>query len=151
MKKIGNDTKENYHVFSAWSFMLPLLCQPLLYQSLLYQPLLLLLLLIIIVRSFYAQSYIGPMRPWQARKKKSQKIRKVEGRILYSRDGASTLAFFLITFFIEYLFFWKCLVLRFPICGSRSINPIFVFTPHEPSTLSSYPFISAPPFPSNEL
>ena len=27
------------------------------------------------------------MRPWQARKEKSQKIRKVEGRILYGRDG----------------------------------------------------------------
>ena len=29
------------------------------------------------------------MRPWQARKEKSQKIRKVEGRILYGRDGSS--------------------------------------------------------------
>ena len=27
------------------------------------------------------------MRLWQARKEKSQKIRKVEGRILYGRDG----------------------------------------------------------------
>ena len=27
------------------------------------------------------------MRPWQARKEKSQKIRKVEGRILYGRDA----------------------------------------------------------------
>ena len=31
------------------------------------------------------------MRPWQARKEKSQKIRKVEGRILYGRDGSSCL------------------------------------------------------------
>ena len=29
------------------------------------------------------------MRPWQAMKEKSQKIRKVEGRILYGRDGSS--------------------------------------------------------------
>ena len=35
------------------------------------------------------QSSIGPMHTWQARKEKSQKIRKVEGRILYGRDGSS--------------------------------------------------------------
>ena len=29
------------------------------------------------------------MRPWQARKEKSQTIRKVKGRILYGRDGSS--------------------------------------------------------------
>ena len=28
-------------------------------------------------------------RPWQARKAKSQKIKKVEGRIIYGRDGSS--------------------------------------------------------------
>ena len=35
------------------------------------------------------QSSIGPMPPWQASEEKSQKIRKVEGRILYGRDGSS--------------------------------------------------------------
>ena len=30
-----------------------------------------------------------PDAPWQARKEKSQKIRKVEGRIHYGRDGSS--------------------------------------------------------------
>ena len=38
---------------------------------------------------YYAQTSIGPMRPRQARKEKSQEIRKVEGRIIYGRDGSS--------------------------------------------------------------
>ena len=51
-------------------------------------------LIIITVRSYEAQSSIGPMRPWQAQKEKSQKFKKVEGTILYGRDGSSVLVFF---------------------------------------------------------
>jgi hypothetical protein len=51
--------------------------------------LVIIIIIIIIVRSYKARSSIGPMRPWQARKGKSQKIRNGVGRILCGRGGSS--------------------------------------------------------------
>ena len=71
------------------------------------------------------------MRPWQARKEKSQKIRKVEGRILYGRDGS----------FIH----MGCLIMGCLEIGNKGRRKMEGVMKGTPSRRSSYEIVPGPP------